>query len=272
MNAGNSGLKVSPVCLGITNSIDTACAAYDMGFNFFFLTADMHWPAYETARKGLARLLERGNSIREKIVVAAVNYPTQLEFCTAPFEELVDEIEKLKKIDILVVGGSYSADFFARLREFQRLKEEGFAGAKAIGTTFHEREAAILPVNHGLLDIAFLRYNTSHPGARIDVFPYLQPDRHSLVFCFKSTMGWFPEEEFPKLGLSDEYWRPGITDHYRFVLSNKAVDGLLCAPGDIQEVKMLVEALEKGPLSEKDEKYMIKLSQLYEGKVKLKLN
>src|SRR5262249_5979393 len=86
---GSAGLRVSPVCLGIVGEPATVPAAFDAGVNFFFVTADMHWPLYESARRGLADLLARVRGVREQVVVAGVCYPTQPEFCSMPFQELV---------------------------------------------------------------------------------------------------------------------------------------------------------------------------------------
>src|SRR5262245_34055395 len=85
---GRKGLRVSPICLGLAYDAATVSAAFDAGVNFFFLTADMHWPLYEHTRRGVADLLSRGGGIRDQIVVAGACYPTQPEFCTMPFQEL----------------------------------------------------------------------------------------------------------------------------------------------------------------------------------------
>ena len=50
---GKRGLAVSPFCLGLVEDPATISAAFDAGINFFFLTADMHWPLYEASRRGL---------------------------------------------------------------------------------------------------------------------------------------------------------------------------------------------------------------------------
>src|SRR5215469_14434904 len=50
---GDEGLSVSPFCLGMVRSPDAVSAAFDAGINFFFLSADMHWPLYEPLRLGL---------------------------------------------------------------------------------------------------------------------------------------------------------------------------------------------------------------------------
>ncbi len=57
---GKSGLRVSPVCIGITGTPEIIPTAFDAGINFFFLTADLHWPLYEGLQRGLESLLSRG--------------------------------------------------------------------------------------------------------------------------------------------------------------------------------------------------------------------
>src|SRR3954463_12328826 len=104
---GPDGLRVSPFCLGLAGEAATVPAAFDAGVNFFFVSADMHWPLYENTRRGLADLLARGGGVRDEVVVAGVCYPTQPEFCTAPFEELVAAVPGLKTLDVLLAGGVY---------------------------------------------------------------------------------------------------------------------------------------------------------------------
>ena len=50
LTLGEGGLRVSPFCLGMVRSEDTTSAAFDAGINFFFLSADLHWPYYDLAR------------------------------------------------------------------------------------------------------------------------------------------------------------------------------------------------------------------------------
>ena len=69
----------------------------DAGINFFFLTADMHWPYYEASRRGLEQLFARQPSVRQHVVVAAACYPTQPEFCAMPFAEVVESVRGLRR-------------------------------------------------------------------------------------------------------------------------------------------------------------------------------
>jgi hypothetical protein len=263
---GDTGLRVSPFCLGMVHSDETAGAAFDAGINFFFLSADLHWPLYETARRGLEKLLARGPEIREQIVVAVASYVTQPEFCSGALEEALEAVPGLKTIDVGIIGGAYAHEFLTRLGVYRELRKDGIYGLKALGTTFHDRQAALLAINHRLIELALIRYNPTHPGARFDIFPELLPSS-TLVYNFKSTLGFLRPKRYAELGLPESYWRPEITDYYRFALTRPEIDGLLCSPTTPPQVEALTKALAAGPLDEEEEKYLTDLAQLDDGAV-----
>ena len=272
LSLGETGLLVSPFCLGMVRSEETASAAFDSGINFFFLSADLHWPGYELARRGLAKLLARGPEIRDQIVVAIVSYVTQPEFCAGALREGLAAVPGLESIDVGIIGGAYSDEFLTRLGVYLEIRRDGLLGLKALGTTFHDRDAALLAINHQLVDLAFIRYNPTHTGAKSDVFPHLKQPSRTLLYNFKSTLGFMRPQRYAELGLNDSYWRPEVTDYYRFALTRPEIDGLLCSPTTPREVKDLSQALEAGPLDEEEEKYLIDLAALDEGSAVLITN
>jgi hypothetical protein len=263
---GRVDLSVSPFCLGATQDQRTIPAAFDAGINFFFVTADMHWPYYEATRRGLAELLARGSGIRDRIVVAVVSYVTQPEFCFGPFREVIDEIPALAHIDVTVAGGSYRKDFAVRAAQYAH---HAHVGARAFGTSFHDRRMALEAVKKRLTDIAFIRYNPLHRGAEKDIFPHLPQRRRTLLYNFTNTYGYVPPEDYERLGLSAEHWRPKVTDYYRFVLAQRGIDGILCAPPNPAAVEGLSRALEEGPLTEEERIYISDLADLSSGAARL---
>jgi hypothetical protein len=267
---GDQGLAVSPFCLGMVREAETVCAAFEAGINFFFLSADLHWPLYENARRGLRQLLARGHGIRDQIVVAACSYPAQPRLCLGPFEELLEAAPELERIDVLIAGAAYATDFPARRRVYRQFRRTGFLGVRAIGTTFHERAAARLALARNRVDIAFVRYNPGHCGARRDLFPHRPPESPTLLFNFKSTYGYVPPQRMDELGLQHPtYWHPEITDYYRFALSRPELDGVLMAPGTPRELAALAEALTRGPLDEEEESYLMDLALVARGAAKV---
>src|SRR5262249_38914938 len=125
---GGQGLAVSPFCLGMVGVPATVLAAFDAGINFFFITTDMHWPLYEGTRRGMRELLARGPEVRDQIVVAGVCYQTQPDFCIFPFQELVHEIPRLGRLDVLIAGGAYAGEFGTRLPVYEQHRRARFLG------------------------------------------------------------------------------------------------------------------------------------------------
>jgi hypothetical protein len=264
------GLRVSPFCLGHAREPDTILAAFDAGINFFFITTDMHWPHYEGTREGVRRLLARGSAIRDRIVVAGVCYQWSPIYCYMPFEQLLAEIPGLDHLDVLIAGTAHVKEYSDRLAVFQEHRREGFLGARAIGTTFHDRALALKAFQERLVDIVFIRYNPAHPGALRDFFPHLHAfapsdgvaenpsNRRPLLFNFKSTVGYVSPDQLEKIGVPpDPSWQPEITDLYRFALTRPEIDGILMKPQAPEEVAGIARALTMGPLTSEQESYLI---------------
>jgi hypothetical protein len=249
---------------------ETVGAAFDAGINFFFITTDMHWPLYEGTRRGIRALLARGSENRDQIVVAGVCYQTQPEFCQHPFQELLDEMTGLERLDVLIAGGAYAGEFPTRLAVYEKHRRTGYLGSRGIGTTFHDRQEARRAVKENLVDAAFVRYNPGHAGARRDLFPHLVEPASTLLFGFNSTSGYVPPEQMTELGLpGDVYWHPHVTDHYRFALSRSELDGLLIGLESSAQVAALADALEKGPLDEEGQEYLTQVALVAQGRARV---
>jgi hypothetical protein len=254
------GLQVSPVCLGIVHHPSMVVRAYDAGINFFFLTADMHWPFYEATRQGLAELFATRKGSRKEVVVAGAAYVTQPEFCSMPFQEITEHVKGLERVDLLVAGGAYGHNLGGRLPVFHRHRESGFLGCRAIGSSFHDREAARWAVSSNAVDIAFVRFNAGHPGAAWDLFPHVPQPRETLVFNFNTTHGFVPEATVKKVAPKAN-WVPSITDHYRLALSQPAIDGLMVALEGDSHLEELIEAASRGPLTGDEQRYLLGLAE-----------
>ena len=256
---GTSGLTVSPFCIGISTP-ETILAAHEMGVNFFFVSADLHWPLYEGIREGLRQLFSK-KGVRDECVVAVVSYLEMPLFGALQFHEVLDVVPGMERADVLVAGALPNEHaLYGRYNSIAPARANGHNGATAIGASFHDRKAALVSANANLLDVQFIRYNTAHPGATTEIFPYLRPDRIGLNYNFKSTMSRATPEQMDALGLTDQHWRPEVPDYYRYALTPPAMDGVLCSPQTPKELEELVEAMGKGPLSQKEEAYMRWLS------------
>jgi hypothetical protein len=253
---GATGLEVSPFCLGMVPEPALVAAAFEAGINFFFVSCDMHWPRYQALREGLAALLARVP--RDRIAVAAVSYVTQPEFCNLPFVELLEEVPELGHLDLLVIGGAYGGELERRRDVYRENLASGLAGARGVGVSFHDRAAARDAIRADAIDLALVRYNPLHPGARKDLFPALDGERACRVYNFNSTRGQVYTGTVPP-ALAGDMWIPRVPDYYRFALTRPQVDGILCSFSRPDEITELLAALDDGPLSAEEEDYMIAL-------------
>lgn len=254
-----AALSVSPFCLGLTADWRVIPQAFEMGVNFFFVTTDMHWPLYEASRRGLQALVASRPGIRDEIVIAGACYPTQPEFCVAPFQELVEAVPELERVDVLVAGGVYTADLLARTRVMRGVVARG--GGRAVGGSFHDRSAAVSAANHHIVDLCYVRYNPAHPGARGDLFPHLH-DSHAPLFNFKSMIGFVSHDRLRELKIDPELWYPDPPDYYRYALSRVHMTGLLFAMRKPEELGELETALGDGGLTPAEEDHLEELARL----------
>ena len=231
----------------MVRSPDTVLAAFDAGINFFFVTADMHWPLYEGLRQGLSRLFARRRGIRDEVVVAATAYVSQPEFCWMPFKEVLAAVPGLKRIDVTVAGGAYGHEIGTRLAVYREHLTTGHVGVRAIGTSFHDRSAAAESVRTASVDIAYIRYNPSHTGARRDVFPHVPDERRTLLYGFTSLNRVVGPSRCRELGLGSDHWYPSPVDYYRFALTPPEMDGLLCAPRTPRRGRVALPGARKRP-------------------------
>lgn len=260
---GQSGLKVSPYCLGMTQDPETVIKAYEAGVNFFFVTADLHWPIYRGLRDGLAKLIAANPARRDELVIAVVSYLDNPLFSALQFHEVINEIPGMKRADLIIAGAvSSDQNFYSRLESLATARQRSHCGARAIGATFHQRQLALAADHYNLLDISYIRFNSAHPKARVDLLPYFRPQRGGLVFNFKSVMSHVRPEVFKSLGLPQNYWLPDPADYYRFVISRNEIDGILFSPMVPDQVADFAKAIERGPLTAEEEEYMVWLSSL----------
>ena len=69
-------------------------------------------------------------------------------------------------------------------------------------------------------------------------------------------------ERLHQLGFDENHWFPKPTDHYRFVLSNPHIDGILYSPSSPEQLGELLAALDEKPLTPDEQRYMAWLSSL----------
>lgn len=135
------------------------------------------------------------------------------------------------------------------VEELVRLRESG--RVRALAVSIHDRPRAGRLAEDSPLDALMLRYNAAHPGAERDIFPHCQ-DRKPTILAYTAT-SWRRLLKKPKA------WDgPAMTaaDCYRFQLSSPHVDLALTGPATRAELDENLAGLDKGPLSEEEQKWM----------------
>lgn len=253
------GPAVGPVCLGLVGSRELVPMAFEAGINFFFISADMHWPLYEELRQGLRLLLESRLCRRDEIVVAGVSYVHHKALLGATFSELIDAVPGLGRLDAHIAGATPDIGIIEAHRAQTSI---------AIGASFHDRALARTAIGENKLDLAFIRCNPLHPGAREDLLPHIDLASTVRVFNFNSTLGAIDPGIGRVLGLDADHWIPERSEYYRFAMSSDRIDGVLCQLRDRNDLGALLAALERGPLTPEEQEYLMKLALLASGKAR----
>lgn len=139
-----------------------------------------------------------------------------------------------------------------------KLKEEG--KVRSIGVSIHDRPRAGKLAVDSPLEVFMIRYNAAHPGAERDIFPHLDQRKPSIV-AYTAT-AW------RKLLKPPRGWTgPTMTagDCYRFCLSSPHVDVVLSGPASTAQLDENLRALERGPLSDEELKWMREYGRLAHG-------
>lgn len=154
-------------------------------------------------------------------------------------------------IDVFQLGwlGVASAFTDGVVEALVKLREEG--KVRAIGASIHDRERAGRLAESSPLDLLMIRYNAAHPGAERDVFPRLAARRPAVV-AYTAT-AWRKLLKRPS-GYDGPVMSAG--DCYRFCLSSPHVDVTLTAPRTRAELDENLAALDRGPLSPDEDRWM----------------
>lgn len=142
--------------------------------------------------------------------------------------------------------------------ELVRLRESG--KVRALAVSIHDLPRAGRLAEDSPLDALMIRYNAAHPGAEADIFPHLARRRPAVV-AYTAT-------SWRKLLRAPAGWTgPVMTagDCYRFVLSSPHVDVVLMGPKDAGQLRENLAALEKGPLSPDEERWMREFGRKVHG-------
>lgn len=249
------GKRVHRLGLATSYGIDEAGvrAAFAAGMNYVFCP--------QGAKAGLTDpLREALQKDRERLVVAT---GPSLGFFGGSVRRCADKMRDKLGTDYLDLFqlhwlGKTSAWTESTVTALQALKQAG--QARAIGVSIHDRPRAGRLAADSPLDALMIRYNASHPGAERDIFPHCEK-RRPVIIAYTAT-------DWRKLlARPSDYSGPVPTagDCYRFCLTNPHVDVVLTGPADAKQLDENLAALEKGPMTEDELKWMRDFGRVVHG-------
>jgi len=142
--------------------------------------------------------------------------------------------------------------------EMERLRVEG--KVRALGVSIHNRRRAGRLALDSPLDLLMVRYNAAHPGAEIDIFPNVDPERRAVV-AYTAT-------RWRKLLKRPRGWDgriPSAGDCYRFCLTEPKVSVVLTGPKDRAMLEANLETMRRGPLSTDELEWMREFGRVVHG-------
>ena len=249
------GKRVHRLGLAVNYGIDAAGveAAFERGVNYVFWTPVRTKKATPVLRQALAR-------DRERYVVAT---GPLLGFFRGNVKRGTERLLRhlgTDYIDVLQLFwlGVTSAYRRATIDAMLELKASG--KVRAFGISIHDRPRAGRLAEDSEVDLFMLRYNAAHPGAERDVFPHLDK-RTPAVVAYTAT-SWRKLLRRPK-GWDGPVMTAG--DCYRFCLTSPHVDVALTGPATIAQLMENLDALDKGPLTAEDERWMREFGGVVHG-------
>jgi len=246
---GDTGLKVHRLGLSCTYrpGKKTIFKALDHGLNYFFF--------YGFDGQLIKTLRDVLPNEREKYVLSTGAY--NLFFTHTSIRKTLEKrLRQLKTeyIDVFMLLGVTKPKHFpeSAFEELYKLKDEG--KIKAVGMSCHDRKFAGKMAQDSKLDVLMIRYNAAHRGAEKDIFPYLKNHNPGVVGYTATRWGYLirRNKKWPK-----ERKIPTAEQCYRFVLSNPDIHVCLTAPSNMKHFEENIAALEKGPLSDDEIKFMV---------------
>jgi aryl-alcohol dehydrogenase-like predicted oxidoreductase len=163
-------------------------------------------------------------------------------------------------LDVFQVFWAGKMSFLSKsvVGELIKLRDEG--KVRAIGLSTHDRKLAGRLAEDSAFDVLMIRYNAAHPGAETDIFPHLAK-RQPMLVDYTAT-------SWRKLLKAPKGWNGPVAtagDCYRFCLSNPHVDVVLQMPKTVEQMRENLRAIEKGPLSDEEMKWMRDLGKAVHG-------
>ena len=178
-------------------------------------------------------------------------------------------------LDVFKLGwlGRTSAYTKGTIDALLKLKQEG--KIKAIGISIHDRKRAGRLAVDSAIDLFMIRYNAKHPGAEVDIFPYLTKRNPAIVSY--TALAWgqlirpLKEIAMPPWPGDKNPGVPPLTPElcYRFVLTSPYVHVVLTGPKNREQLRQNFMALKQGKLSPEELDWICQYGKLVKTRKKM---
>ena len=244
---GSTGLRVGPIGLGSSFGLEQGDVewAVDQGCNY------LYWGSLR--RKGFGDAMRHlAKTRRDDVVLVVQSYARIGWLFRRSFHAALRKLGT-DHVDVLLLGMWNKTVRPSILAAATRLRDEGKCRFIAMSTHYRSQARRWLEEGEPNLDILHVRYNAAHRGAEDEVFPACTAEGPGVV-AFTATR-WAtlvkpgPDLEHPLTA----------ADCYRFALSHPAVHNCLSGPANRAQLEEAVAAIEKGPLTEKEQAHIRKV-------------
>ena len=258
ISLGKTGLRTSPLGIGVGYhpSAKALAWAVENDINYIF------WGSikFRVVPKAL-KLLGKN---RDKAIIAVPCYGHKFIPLNTWIKFTVNRaLRTLKRdyLDIFQLAYITKKPSDSVMEALHKLKEQG--KVRHFGITTHNRKLAAELFKKPHLEFFNVRYNAANRGAENEIFPYVD-DQVIVNFnsirwgtLLKTAKGWPEDKPVPK-----------AIDCYRFVLSRPEVSVCMMGISNLKQLKENAKALDMGPMSEDELKWMREFGDAVYGKSK----
>lgn len=251
---GRTGRSVLRLGLAASYGVPTAAVekAIDAGVNY------LYWGSMRKDAFGQA--LRNRRARRDDFVLVLQSYSRMASLIPWSVERGLRALD-YDHADVLLLGMWNKMPPPRIVDACRELKRRGLVRHLAFST--HNRPLIPRVANDPDFDLFHVRYNAVHTGAERDIFPHLSDANRPGIVSFTAT-DWKRLLGHRRIPKTERV--PTAGDCYRFVLSNPAVDLMLCGPATAAHMDHALEAFRKGPLDAEEMAWMRRVGKAIYGK------
>jgi len=251
---GGTGLRVGRLGVAASYGVPAAAVerAFEQGVNYFY------WGTLR--RGGFGDAIRHLAPQRDRFVLVVQSYSRVAGLIGWSLERALRSVRS-DHADVLLLG-LWNKPIPGRIMDAARqLRDRGLV--RFLGASSHDRPLIRRWISGGTLDVIHFRYNAAHPGAELDIFPYLPAANRPGMVAYTAT-SWKQLLDLKKAPKNENV--PSAADCYRFVLTRPEVDVSMSGPANAEQMDTALKALRQGPMSAEGLAWMRRVGAAVHGK------